>query len=330
MQALRVHAHGEPEEALVLEECPDPIPGPGHVRVGVGAATLGLQDVLLARGSYQLKPPLPFTPGLEVAGTVTGVGDAVDSTWVGRRVVGVPALPDGGFAEQAVVSATNLYPVPDDVTDVDAAASHIAFTTAHVALHQRAALQPGETLLVHAGAGGTGSAAIQLGVLAGARVVATAGSPDRTRICRDLGASVAVDYRHEDFEAVVRDETDGRGADVIFDPVGGEVFQRSRHCIASEGRLLLIGFAAGEPQTIKANRVLLGNYSVMGVYVGAYSQSDAGRTVLRGVHDELMRDLRGGNIRPLVSRVVTLAEVPAALGELRDRRVVGRIVGCPR
>jgi len=169
MQALRVHQHGEPEQALSVEEIPAPVPGPGQVTVRVGAATLGLQDVLLVRGSYQLKPTLPFTPGLEVAGTVTAVGDAVDATWLGQRVVGVPALPDGGFAGQAVVTASNLYPLPDGVGDVDAAATHIAFTTAHVGLHRRADLQPGETLLVHAGAGGTGSAAIQLGVLAGLR-----------------------------------------------------------------------------------------------------------------------------------------------------------------
>jgi NADPH2:quinone reductase len=329
MRALRVHQHGEPEQALTVEEVPVPVPGPGQMTVAVGAATLGLQDVLLVRGSYQLKPSLPFTPGLEVAGTVTAVGDAVDATWVGQRVVGVPALPDGGFAEQAVVAATNLYPLPDGVDDVDAAATHIAFNTAHVALHRRAQLQPDETLLVHAGAGGTGSAAIQLGVLAGARVLATAGSPERTAICRALGAAVAIDYRHEDFETVVRDLTDGRGADVIFDPVGGSVFERSRRCIASEGRLLLIGFAAGEPQTIKANRVLLGNYSVMGVYLGAYSQGDANRAFLLGVHDELMSRLRHGEIRPLVSREVNLDGVPGELGQLRDRQVVGRIVARP-
>jgi NADPH2:quinone reductase len=186
-------------------------------------------------------------------------------------------------------------------------------------------LQPGETLLVHAGAGGTGSAAIQLGVLAGARVIARAGSPERTAICRDLGASVAIDHRHEDFETVVRDLTGGRGADVIFDPVGGSVFERSRHCIASEGRLLLIGFAAGEPQTIKANGVLLGNYSVM----GAYSRGDANHGLLRGVHDELMSRLSAGDIRVVVDREVTLSGVAETLGQLRDRKVIGRIVVRP-
>jgi NADPH:quinone reductase len=329
MRALRVHGHGEPEEALALDDIPVPVPGPGQVTMRVGAAALGLQDLLLVRGSYQLKPSLPFTPGLEAAGTVVAVGATVDSGWIGQRAVGVPALPDGGFAEHAVVASSNLYPLPDDVSDVDAAATHIAFTTAHVGLHRRAGLQTGETLLVHAGAGGTGSAAIQLGVLAGARVIATAGSPERTAVCRDLGAAVAIDYRHEDFETAVRDLTDGRGADVIFDPVGGSIFERSRHCIAPEGRLLLIGFASGEPQTIKANGVLLGNYSVMGVYMGAYSRGDPNHEFLRGVHDELMGWLSAGDIRAVVDRETNLSGVGEGLGRLRDRSVIGRIVARP-
>jgi NADPH2:quinone reductase len=327
MRALRVHRHGEPDQALELEDVPAPVPGPGHVTIRVGAAALGLQDLLLVRGSYQLKPDLPFTPGLEAAGTVTAVGAEVDEAWIGQRVVGVPALPDGALAEEAVVPATNLYPLPEDVGAVAAAATHIAFTTAHVALHRRAALRSGETLLVHAGAGGTGSAAIQLGVLAGARVIATAGSPERTAICRDLGAAVAIDYRQEDFATVVQDQTGGRGADVIFDPVGGSVFHQSRRCIASEGRLLLIGFAAGEPQTIKANSVLLRNYSVMGVYMGAYSRGD--RAVLQEVHEEVMSLLSAGAVRALISREVGLRDVAAALGQLRDREVIGRVVVRP-
>ncbi|HSO96405.1 MAG TPA: NADPH:quinone oxidoreductase family protein [Acidimicrobiia bacterium] len=328
MRALRVHRHGEPDQALQLEDVSAPVPEPGQVTVRVAAAALGLQDLLLVRGSYQLKPPLPFTPGMEAAGTVVAVGEGVDGSWVGQRVVGVPALPDGALAESARMVATNLFRLPDDVTDTDAAATHISFTTAHVALHRRAALQPGETLLVHAGAGGTGSAAIQLGAVAGARVIATAGSPERTAVCRELGASVAIDYRREDFEPVVRDLTDGRGADVIFDPVGGDVFDRSRHCIASEGRLLLIGFASGAPQTIKANGVLLGNYSVMGVYMGAYSR-DADRALVRGVHEDVMRLLSAGTVRALVSREVGLDEVAAALADLRDRGVIGRVVVRP-
>lgn len=329
MRALRVHHHGEPNEALVLEDVPVPVPAAGHVTVRVAAAALGLQDLLLVRGSYQLKPSLPFTPGMEAAGTVVAAGDGVDASWVAQRVVGVPALPDGALAEYAVMAVSNLYSLPDEVSDTDAAATHISFTTAHVALHRRAALQPGETLLVHAGAGGTGSAAIQLGAVAGARVIATAGSPERTAVCRDLGASVAIDYRHEDFDRVVRDLTDGRGAEVIFDPVGGAVFDRSRHCIASEGRLLLIGFASGAPQTIKANGVLLGNYSVMGVYMGAYSHGDANRAFLGGVHDDVMRLLSAGTVRALVSREVGLDAVASALADLRDRAVIGRVVVRP-
>jgi len=327
VRALRVHQHGEPSAALTVDDVPAPTPGRGQVAVRVGAATLGLPDVLLGRGRYQLRPPLPFTPGLEAAGVIVAVGPDGDPDRVGTRVVGVPTLPDGALAEVTILPADGAYPVPDAVGDVPAAATHISHTTAHLGLHRRAGLQPGQTLLVHAGAGGTGSAAIQLGVLAGARVLATAGSDERVAVCRELGAAVGIDA-HGDVAEAVRAATDGRGADVIFDPVGGDAFRASQRCVAPEGKILLVGFAGGEVHDIAAHRVLLGNYSVLGLYVGAYSHGEA-NAVRRAVHDELMGLLAHGTLRPLVSREVGLEDVPAALEALRDRQVIGRVVAHP-
>lgn len=329
MRALRVREHGEPTAALALEQVPSPAPTAGEARVRVGAATLGLPDVFLCRGEYQLHPPLPFTPGLEAAGVVVAVGDDGDADWVGRRVVGVPTLPSGAFAEETILPVRALHPVPDEVPDDLAAASHISHTTAHVALHRRVELRAGQTLLVHAAAGGTGSAAVQLGRLAGARVIATAGSEARARVCTDLGADVALSSRDVDLVAAVRDATAGRGADVVFDPVGGDLFRMSQRCVASEGTILVIGFAGGEIQQVPANRVLLGNYAVSGLYMGAYARSDAGRAVVRAAHEELMGLIGSGRLTPLVSGDLTLADVPGGLERLRDRDVVGRLVARP-
>jgi len=330
MRALRVHSYGEPGDALVLDtDVQVPEPGPGQLRVRVAAAALGLPDVLLCRGTYQFRPEPPFSPGMEAAGVVTAAGDAGSAHLLEQRVVGVPVLPDGALGGECIVAIRNAYPIPDIVGDVAAVASHIAGTTAHIALHRRAELQPGETLLVHAGAGGTGSAAIQLGRIAGARVIATAGSAERAAVCRELGAEIAIDTSTEDIVAAVHDATGGRGVDIVFDPVGGDTFHASRRCIASEGRILLIGFAAGDFQTIPATDVLLHNYSVLGVYVGAYAGDDAGREFMLGVHADLMRWIETGDFRPLVSAEITPAEAPAALERLRDRQVVGRVVVCP-
>lgn len=329
MRALQIVRHGEPAEVLTMADVPAPEPAPGDVRVRVGAAALGLPDVMMCRGVYPITAPLPFTPGLEAAGVVVALGDGVDAALLGTRVVGVPAVPAGAFAEACIVPARGLYPVPDDVSDAAAAATHIAMTTSHVALHRRARLQAGETLVVHAAAGGTGSAAVQLGALAGARVIAVASGADRAAACRPLGAEIVVDTSTHDFVDVVNDATDGRGAEVVFDPVGGEVFDRSQQCIANEGRILLIGFAGGETQKIGAGRVLRGNYSVLGVYMGAYSRGDENRQFMLGVHEELMHLLAAGSIRAVVSEEIGLDGVPAALTRLGNRQVVGRVVVHP-
>ena len=324
MRALRVHELGEPEAVLALEEVPTPEPGRHEVLVDVAAASLNFPDVLMCRGEYQVKPALPFTPGAEVSGTVTGLGEDADPTLLGRRVIALPRFGDGGFTEQTVAHQGGVFPIPDSMSDVSAAALHVTYQTGHVALHRRAALQPGETLLVHAGAGGVGSAAIQLGLAAGARVFATAGGPEKVQVCKDLGAEVVIDYRDQDFVDAIKAATDGRGANVIYDPVGGDTFDRSRKCIAFEGRILIIGFTSGRFADAPTNHVLIKNYSVVGVHWGLYNVMEP--ALIHDTHDDLIALHAAGLIDPLVSREVTLPEVPAALASLATRATYGKLV----
>jgi NADPH2:quinone reductase len=324
--ALRAQRHGEPEDVLRIDEVEPPTPGPGLMRVRVHAAALNLPDVLLCRGSYILHPEPPFSPGLEAAGVVDAVGPGVNPALVGTRVVAAPQLPHGAFADHCLFWAERAFPIPDSMSDVDAAAMFIAFNSAHVGLHRRAHLAAGETLLVHAAAGGVGSAAVQLGVLAGARVIATAGGADKVALCRRLGAHEAIDYRAADFASAVKDLTDGEGADVVFDPVGGDVFDASRSCIAHEGRIVLVGFAGGRVQTVRASHVLMRNYSVIGLYMGSYSRTEKGRDFLRRVHAQLGDLHAAGAIHPMVTQTISLEDVPSALTDLGARRTVGKIV----
>ena len=248
-EAWRVHELGDPSEVLRFEEVEAVPPGPGQVVVEVSACAVNFADTLLCRGTYQDKPPLPFTPGLEVCGRVVEVGPAVEGARrapaPGDKVLALPTLPHGGLATRALAAVSDTFAVPEDLDDTVGAALPVTYQTGWFGLHHRAGLEAGETVLVHAGAGGVGSAAIQLAKAAGARVIATAGGPEKVRLCRDLGADAAVDYRADDFVAATLDLTDGRGADVIYDSVGGDTFDRSRRCIAFEGRLVVVGFAGG-------------------------------------------------------------------------------------
>ncbi len=232
--------------------------------------------------------------------------------------------PAGALAEEALGDSRMLFEVPDSMPDGVAAAFLVTYGTAHAALHRRAGLRAGETLLVHAGAGGVGSAAIQLGVAAGARVLATAGGPEKVEVCRKLGAERAVDYRTEDFVAVVKEATGGRGADVILDPVGGDVFDRSLRCIAWEGRLLVVGFTSGRIPSAPANLVLLKNMSVVGIAWGAYLKHEP--ELLGRIHADLLGLYAEGKVDPLVHCVLPLEEAPRGLADLAGRRTVGKVV----
>lgn len=328
MRGWAIDATGEPTAVMRLGELPDPVPGEGQVAIDVGACALSYPDLLFVRGAHQEATPVPATPGVELAGRVRVVGPGVGSLAVGDRVVGLAAMPCGGLAEVALSSATAVHRIPDNLADVAAAAMYTAFQTAWFGLRRRAALQAGEWLLVHAGAGGVGSAAIQLGRAAGARVIATAGSPEKLEICRRLGAEHVIDYTLEpDFAPTVNEITGGHGADVIYDPVGGDVFERSRRCIAWEGRLVVIGFASTAIPTVKVNHLLIKNYSVLGLYWGPYATRDPALVVR--AHDEVVRLVVDGTVTPLVMATHPIDEAAEVLESLGTRGTHGRPVVVP-
>jgi NADPH2:quinone reductase len=300
---------------MSLDEVDQPTPGEGQVLVKVLAAGLNFPDVLMAQGKYQERPPLPFTPGVELCGEIVGTG---------QRVLGSPAGGPGAFADYALMDAAAALPVPDGMSDEQAAAMYLTYQTGHVGLHRRAALQPGEWLLVHAGAGGVGTAAIQLGKAAGAKVIATAGGPRKTAVCTDLGADHVIDYTAEDFVPIVKEITGGRGADVIYDPVGGDVFDASRKCIAFEGRLVVVGFTSGRIPSAPANHALVKNYSVVGLHWGLYRTYEP--AIIARVHEQLCTLFAEGKISPLIGQVLPLDSALQALAALADRGTVGKVV----
>ncbi|EFE79315.1 oxidoreductase [Streptomyces filamentosus NRRL 11379] len=317
MQAWRVHRNGEPGEVMRLEEADRPTPGDGQVLVEVRAANVNFPDALLCRGQYQVRPPLPFTPGLEVCGT----------TEDGRRVLANPVLPHGGFADWIVADEAALLPAPDALDDAEAAALHVGYQTGWFGLHRRARLQPGETLLVHAAAGGVGSAAVQLGKAAGAKVIGVVGGPDKAAVARELGCDLVIDRRSEDIVAAVKEATGGRGADVVYDPVGGDAYTKSTKCIAFEGRILLIGFASGVIPAPALNHALVKNYSVVGLHWGLYNTKDP--AAVRACHEELTKLAEQGIVKPLISERVAMAESADAVQRVADGTSTGRIVVLP-
>jgi NADPH:quinone reductase len=323
MRAWQVTALGEPAEVMRLTtDAADPTPGPGQVLVKTRAVALNFPDVLMCRGLYQVRPPLPFTPGVELCGTVVAVGPDVTAPAIGDRVLGTPA--GGGLAEYAVMAATDALPAPAALDDAQAAAFHIAYQTGWFGLHRRARLASGETLLVHAAAGGVGSAAVQLGKAAGARVIGVVGSAAKAAVAADLGADLVIDRRETDVIAAVKAATGGLGADVIYDPVGGESFAKSTKCIAFEGRLLVIGFASGEIPSALASHALIKNYSVVGLHWGLYKQYDPKSIV--DAHDALSALANDGVAVPLVSEVVAFEDASAGLSRLAAGETTGRVV----
>ena len=326
MRAWQVQRLGNPEQALKLAEVEAPRPEPGEVVIEVEAAALNFFDILLCRGEYQERPELPFTPGGEISGTVLKTGEGTNLQ-IGRRVIATPRLPRGGYADRVAVPETSVFPIPDSMPFEKAAALPITYQTAHVALHHRAQLRAGETVLVQAGAGGVGSAAIQIAKAAGARVIATAGGSEKVEVCKQLGADITIDYREENFVEVVKDATEGRGADVIFDPVGGDVFDGSRRCVAFEGRIVVIGFAGGRIAEAPTNHVLVKNYSVVGMHWGLYTRVMPG--LIHTTHEDLMRLYNDGEIDPLISGTVPFEELPNALEKLGGRDTYGKVIARP-
>jgi NADPH2:quinone reductase len=324
MRAAVVDRLMQPRE-LVLRDWPAPEAGPGEVAIDVRAAGCNFSDVLILRGEYQVKPTLPFVPGAEVAGIVAAVGEGVAGLHVGDPVLSHCGL--GAFAERVVVPAARLHPMPPDMSFEVAAALPIVYPTSYAALVFRARLAAGETLLVHAAAGGVGMAAVQIGKVLGARVIATVGGESKLAVARGAGADVCLDYEREDFVARVLEETGGCGADVVYDPVGGDVFDRSLRCVAWNGRLLVIGFASGRIPELRTNRILLKNIGVLGVHWPAYEQHEPER--VRETFAGLMRLWEAGGIEPLIHRTLPLDQVGVALEDLAARRTVGKLVVRP-
>lgn len=324
MKAWRIGSLGEPQDVMRLEEVPDPTPGAGQLVVKVLASPANFPDVLMCRGLYQVKPELPFTAGVELCGEVVALGDGVEGFQVGDRVIGGGSLPYGGFGELALMDAATTFPAPEALTDAEASSLYIGYQTGWFALHRRAHIQPGETLLVHAAAGGVGSAAIQLGKAAGATVIGVVGGPEKAAVAKQLGADVVIDRHTEDFVKVVKEVTGGKGADVIYDPVGGDTYDRSTKCIAFEGRILIIGFAGGRIQEAALNHALIKNYSIVGLHWGLYNM--LGPELVKECHRELTRMAAEGSIKPLVSEELPLDEVADGVQRLADGTTVGRVV----
>ncbi|HEX6312583.1 MAG TPA: zinc-binding dehydrogenase [Acidimicrobiia bacterium] len=342
MRAWRVHRYGQPLEVLELETVPVPVPEPGEVRVRVQAIPLNLNDLeRITGGNMMVRPEFPYSPGMEVMGVVDACGPGAEE-WADRRVVATTRGAFGGFAELAVCPTAATFDMPDDIPLPDAAALYFPFHLAWLGLFDRAELGAGESVLVHAAAGGSGSAAIQLARHAGARVFATAGSDEKVHLCRELGADVAVNYRTDDFAEVVLAETGNAGVDVVFDNVGEAVMEKSMHCIAYNGRYLMMGFASNklvaDEQFLVPRRIALGNFKLCGVLLNyqnetmvpsikqAMGWNVAPRELGVRISGEIVELVRSKTVRAVVGRTVPFGELPAAVEAMAARATTGRTI----
>ncbi|KQX65819.1 alcohol dehydrogenase [Angustibacter sp. Root456] len=328
MRAWQVVRHGAPSDALERREVPVPQPGAGELLVQVDACALNFPDVLLAAGQYQLRPDLPFTPGIELVGRVAAVGESVEGFGVGDRVIGMPQLPHGAFADYAILPTRTAFAAPEALDDARAASLYVAYQTGWFGLHQRARLQAGETVVVHAASGGVGSAAVQLAQAAGARVVAVVGGEAKAEVAWALGADEVVDRTQCDgadgLAAALKQACGPRGADVVYDPVGGDAFAASTKVVAFEGRIVVVGFTSGRIPQAAANHLLIKNYSVLGLHWGRYQ--DVAPELVRQAQDDINELVAAGLVEPLVSERVGADDVPDALQRLASGATTGRVV----
>jgi len=322
MRAVRAHQWCEPR-GLTIDEIDRPKPNEGEVLVKINSASLNFPDILLIAGKYQVKPPLPFTPGLEVAGAVEEIGPGVTGFDLGQRVLAQLGL--GGFAEYAVSNTRTVQAIPDSMSDDVAAIFALVYQTSYFGLAYRAHLQPGETVLVHSAAGGVGLAAVQLARALGAgKIIGTAGSEHKLDLIRENGADIAINYQSEDFVEVVKRETGGRGADVVYDPVGGELGERSTKCVAFEGRILVIGFTSGKFPAYASNHILIKNYSVVGLHWGAYRQHNPPKIDEAWIR--LLELFEQGKIKPVIGGRFPMEKVADAMEFLASRQAFGKVV----
>jgi NADPH2:quinone reductase len=342
MRAWRTHAYGQPLEALKLDVVPVPDPGPGELRIKVDAIPLNLNDLeRITGGNMMVRPELPYSPGMEVMGTVDACGEGT-GYWAGRRVVSIPTGAYGGFAEYAICPLASTFEMPESIPLPDAAALFFPFHLAWLGLIDRANLQAGETVLIHAAAGGSGSAAVQLAVNRGARVFATAGTDDKVQLCQELGAHVAINYNTGDFAEIVLRETGNQGVDVVFDNVGEAALEKSLQCTKYNGRFLMMGFASNkvvaDEKFIVPRRIALGNLKLCGVLL-SYQDPDALAFIKTGmgwnfipselgsrIMDEIVSLVLSKEVRPVIGRVVDFEEIPAAIDAMARRDTVGRTI----
>ena len=325
MKAVMCREYGPPE-SLVIEDIASPVPGPGEVVITMKAASLNFPDVLIIQNKYQVKPPLPFSPGSEMAGIVKAVGPDVTGVKAGDAVMAVTTY--GAFAEEVKTEARRVLPLPDGMDFRTASAFVLTYGTSDHALCDRGALAAGETLLVLGGAGGVGIAAIEIGKALGARVIAAASTAEKLAVCREHGADATINYAEDDVRGRIRELTEGQGADVVFDPVGGAFTEQALRSIAWRGRLLVVGFAAGDIPRIPLNLTLLKGCSIVGVFWGDFTRREPERFAARVA--QLGAWYREGKLRPHISATFPLDRAPEALAQMAGRQVAGKVVVVPR
>ena len=321
MKAVLCKQYGLPE-TLVVEELPALAPAAGQVIVSMKAAGVNFPDALIIQGKYQMKPPLPFSPGTELAGVVKAVGTGVTQPRVGDAVIAYAGY--GAYAEEVAVDARACIPMPAGVDFKVAASFMLTYGTSYHALKDRAQIRPGETLLVLGAAGGVGSAAVELGKLLGARVIAAASNEDKLEACRQLGADATIDYTKEDLREAVKRVTEGKGVDVVYDPVGDKYAEPAMRDMAWGGRYLVIGFAGGEIPKVPLNLPLLKGFSIVGVFWGSFTRKEPQENEANA--RELLGWIAAGKLKPLVSAVYPLADEARALEDVMQRRIKGKAV----
>lgn len=324
MKAILCKAFGEPD-TLVLEDIDSPTVRGDEVKVRVRACGVNFPDLLMIQGKYQVKPDFPFTPGAEVAGDVIAVGEEVDNINIGDRVIGI--VNQGGFAEEVTVPAMMTLLMPDNMSYEHGAVFSLVYGTSHVGLSHRANLQAGETLLVLGAAGGVGLTAVEIGKLMGATVIAAASTEEKLALTREYGADHTINYTTDNLRDTVKDITDGQFADVIYDPVGGDIFDAAVRCMAWESRYLVIGFASGRIPELPANRVLIKNSSLVGLYWGAYAFKNP--AVMQRSFQTLLQWYSEGKLKPHVDQSYPLADAAQALIALGNRQAKGKLVIVP-
>ena len=324
MKAVEVQAFGGPEVLRIIDT-PTPVPGPDDVLIETESAGLNYADVMMRRGMYVGGPKPPFIPGFEAAGHVAAVGEKVHHIAVGQRVVAMTGI--GGYAQFACVPASRVMPLLDSISFDEGAAFPAQFYTAYFCLHHCGKIAAGQTVLIHAAAGGVGTAAVQLAKIAGAEVFATASSEEKLALVKRLGADHVINYRNQDFAEVVKEKTRGRGVDVVLESVGGEVYEKSQQSLATMGRLVLLGIASGQAGRTDPLDLLFRNKSIIGFHLGRYT---ADAEAMKSANEYLLSHWQAGQLKPIVGRTFPLNQAAGAQNWISDRRSLGKVILHPK